>query len=249
MALKILIVEDEINGQITLKNIIQQFSSHQHEIAIAPSVSEALSTTISFAPDLVFLDVHLSDGTGFTYLEQLQKISFNLVFVTAFDHYAQKAIKFAALDYILKPFEPDEIVTAIAKAEKNLEDQSLQTKIDFLLKEQTNKNDKIILPTQDGFEIQSLSDIAFINAENNYSIFNTKAGSEIIVTKTLKYFENLLAASSFLRIHQSYLVNVNYIKKYIKGEGGFVVVLDLELPVSRRKKEALLKELSSKFLQ
>ncbi|CAG5077068.1 LytR/AlgR family response regulator transcription factor [Parvicella tangerina] len=248
MALKILIVEDEVNGQITLKNIIMQFSSEQHEVAIADGVQDALRVTATFRPDLVFLDVHLSDGTGFNYLEKLDAIPFNLVFVTAFDHYAQRAIKFAALDYILKPFEPDEIVSSIEKAEQHLADKNLKEKIDFLFQQQ-EKNDKIILPTQDGFEIYSLEDIAYVMSENNYSIFKTRNGKELIVTKTLKYFENLLTNSSFIRTHQRYLVNVNFITKYIKGEGGFVIVLDQELPVSRRKKEALLTALSNKFLQ
>jgi two-component system LytT family response regulator len=249
MALKILIVEDEVNGQIALKNIIQKFSDEDHQLAIAGSVKEALELTLVFKPDLVFLDIHLGDGTGFQYLEKLQKITFSIVFVTAFDNYAQKAIKYAALDYILKPFEPDEIIQAIQQAEQNFEDKNLRTKIDFLLKQQEDKSDKIMLPTQDGFEIVSLKEIAFISSDNNYSVFRKQDGVELIVTKTLKYFEDLLENTSFFRVHQSYLVNIDYITKYVKGEGGFVKVLDQELPVSRRKKEVLLSLLSDRFLQ
>lgn len=183
----------------------------------------------------------MPDGSGFDLLEKTNSINFEIIFVTAYDQFALRAIKFSALDYLLKPVDPQQLMDAIQK----LEDQksnidSISQKINTLLR---NKNgfERISLPTFEGFKFINIKNIIRCEADNNYTHFYLNSGEKILVTKTLKEFDEILSGVEFIRIHQSHLVNTKFVDRYIKDDGGYIVMTDgSEVEVSRRRKEEFL---------
>lgn len=239
MALKAIIVEDEANSREILRNYLMKYCPEVALVGEAASIDEAKKLVSSTDLDLVFLDVEMPFGTGFDFLDQLPDRTFETVFVTAYDHYAIDALNNHAAYYLMKPINIDELIKAVTyvkeirQKEDALEDQVLKPK----LKQVTGK---ITLPQQDGFQILDVSDIVFCKADDNYTEIHLE-GKKILVSKTLKYFEEALSEFPFARIHKSYLVNVNEVVKYKKGKGGSVIVSNgKELLVSASKKKELL---------
>lgn len=205
---------------------------------------EALKKIKELQPDLLFLDVQLPDGSGFDILELLPNLNFNIIFVSAYDKYAINAFKFSAIDYLLKPVEPDLLVRAIEKSKKEDQLKSMEGKLNVLL---SNKNnvEKIALPSSNGLELIKLNDIIYCQADSNYTIFHLIGGEKILVSRSLKEYDDILSQQGFFRIHQSYLIKLSYVKKYVKGEGGTVILENgKELDVSRRRKEGFLKAIN-----
>jgi len=205
----------------------------------ADSIQKGLKLLTDHNPDLLFLDVEMPYGNAFDLLDQLPDRNFETVFVTAYDHYAIDAINHHAAYYLMKPINIDELIKAVEyvqevrQKEKVLEDGVLQPKVSSL-------NGKITIPQQDGFQVLNVCDILYCQADDNYTEIYLSS-SKILVSKTLKYFEDILQTYSFARIHKSYLVNVNEIVKYRKGKGGSVVISNgKELLVSASKKKDLL---------
>ena len=239
--LKTIIIDDEISGRNILKNFVSKYCTEKIEIiAEADSVKTGKNQITIHNPDLVLLDVQMQDGTGFDLLELLPNISFKVIFITSYDKFAIRAFKYSAIDYILKPVDPDLLVAAINRiADKNVM-LDIDKKLDVLI---SNKNniEKIALPATDGIRFLKINEIIRCESDSNYTTFFTINKEKIVVSKTLKEYEVLLSSMKFYRIHKSHLVNLRYISKYVPGEGGYVIMEDkTEVEVSRRKKEGLL---------
>lgn len=239
MALKAIIVEDEANSREILRNYLTKYCPEVALIGEAASIEEAQKLVSGTDVDLVFLDVEMPFGTGFDFLDQLPDRTFETVFVTAYDHYAIDALNNHAAYYLMKPINIDELIKAVAyvkeirQKEDALEDQVLKPQLKQVA-------GKITLPQQDGFQILDVADIVFCKADDNYTEIHLEQ-KKILVSKTLKYFEEALSEFPFARIHKSYLVNVNEVVKYKKGKGGSVIVSNgKELLVSASKKKELL---------
>ena len=243
--IRAVIIDDEEEGRNTVNNILTQYCDAIHVVGQADGVSKGKELIISKQPDIVFLDIQMTDGTGFDLLEQLPKVEFRVIFVTAYDQYALKAIKYSALDYILKPIDPQQLIDAVNKfkvLESNFHIMAEQIKTLFGFK---SGFEKIALPTSEGLRFVRVEDIIRCESDNNYTNFFLKNGEKILVTKTLKDYEETLSDSNFIRIHQSHLINLNYVERYIKGEGGSVIMSDgSEVEVSRRRKEAFLDKMA-----
>ena len=239
MILKAVIVEDESSSREILRNYLAKYCKSVKVVGEAASVTEGLEILARTEPDLVFLDVEMPFGNAFDLLDQLPDRSFETVFVTAYNSYALEALNNHAAYYLMKPINIDELikavsyVTEIKEKENALEDQILKSKM--------NKAEgKITLPQQDGFQVLNVSDILYCKADDNYTEIYLE-NKKLLVSKTLKYFEEALADYPFARIHKSYLVNVNEVIKYRKGKGGSVIVSNgKELLVSASKKRQLL---------
>jgi len=195
-------------------------------------------------PELVFLDIEMGDGTGFDLLEIMGDAPFNVIFTTAHDSFAIKAIKFSAIDYLLKPVDPDELVQAVerAKERQQTEPENVQALLNNI---QENTNTRLALHTLDKIHVVHISEIVRCESSTNYTIFYFEDGKQLLVTKTLKEFDNLLSGHQFFRVHQSHLVNSAYIKEFVKGDGGYLVMKNgQEVPVSSRKRSMVMQMLS-----
>lgn len=239
--IRTIIVDDEKSGREILQNLLAKYCSEKIEIiAEADSVKSGLAQITNNNPDLVFLDVQMQDGTGFDILEMLPAINFKVIFVTSYDKFAIRAFKYSAIDYILKPVDPDLLVTAINRVSDKDFYTDIDKKLDVLI---SNKNslEKIALPASDGIRFLKINDIVRCESDSNYTTFFTVNKEKIVVSKTLKEYEVLLSSMKFFRVHKSHLVNLRYVNKYVPGEGGYLIMEDkTEVEVSRRKKDALL---------
>ncbi|SDM48063.1 LytR/AlgR family response regulator transcription factor [Kriegella aquimaris] len=239
MKLNAIIVEDEASSREILRNYIAKYCGEVNLMGEAASIKEALQLIQENEPDLLFLDVEMPFGNAFDLLDQLPDRTFQTVFVTAYDQYAKDALNNHAAYYLMKPISIDELVRAvhyvmeIKEKEDQLEDRVLRPKLGQVL-------GKITLPQQDGFQVLNVSEILYCKADDNYTEIYL-VNKKILVSKTLKYFEEALSTFAFARIHKSYLVNVNEVVKYRKGKGGSVVVSNgKELLVSASRKKELL---------
>jgi len=244
--IKAIIIDDEQESRNAISNILNNFCENISIVGQAKNVDEGVKIVNAKKPDVVFLDIQMPDGTGFDLLEKIEKVEFQVIFVTAYDQYALKAIKFSALDYILKPVDPQQLIDAVNKIrEPNNGITTITKKIQTLLR---NKNgfERITLPTFEGFRFINLKDIIRCESDNNYTNFYINSGEKILVTKTLKEYDETLSGLDFVRVHQSHLVNIKFVDRYIKGDGGSIVMADgAEVEVSRRKKEEFLKRMIS----
>ncbi len=239
MKLNALIVEDEANSREILRNYVNKYCANVNLLGEAASIKEAIEFIDDNELQLVFLDVEMPFGNAFDLLDQLPNRTFETVFVTAYNQYAIDALNNHAAYYLMKPINIDELIKAvdyvseIKLKEDELEDKVLQPKLKSV-------EGKITLPQLDGFQVLNVSEILYCKADDNYTEIYLE-NKKILVSKTLKYFEDALSEFPFARIHKSYLVNVNEVVKYRKGKGGSVVVSNgKELSVSASKKKELL---------
>lgn len=238
-----IIIDDESTARNALKNLLSNHCPNIEVLGEADCVKEGLLAIRKFQPDLVFLDVQMPDGTGFDLLEQIGSVNFKVIFASAYDTFAIQAFRFSALDYLQKPIESEKLIEACAKLDTTDRFEILNKKLEVLL---SNKSsfEKIALPTLDGIIFVKIKDIIRCESDNNYTNIFTSNGSKTIVSKTLKDYDEMLTPFRFFRIHKSHLINLAYLSRYKKGEGGFVIMEDgSELEVSRRRKEDFLKEL------
>ncbi len=238
------IIDDEQESRKAVSNILLKYCNDIEILGEADNVASGIRLIKNKQPDLVFLDIQMPDGTGFNLLESFNNINFHVVFITAYDQYAIKAIKFSAVDYILKPIDPQQLIDAVEKV-RNLSPANIQSpeRINTLL---NNKREviKIALPTLNGYHFVKVRDIIRCEADNNYTNFFLNLGHTFLVTRTLKEYELLLKEESFVRVHQSHLINTNFVVQYIKGEGGTAIMSDgSEIDISRRKKDVFLKSM------
>jgi len=245
--MRAIIVDDE---PANIENLQALLLKHCPQVAVIGSAGnnkDAAGLINLHQPDLVFLDIQLKDDSGFNLLKLLPEKSFDVIFVTAYDNYGIQAIKFAALDYLLKPVDIDELIAAVTKAEtKKRDKQNMQ--LDFLLshiKKDEKQSLKIALPQQKEILYVPINDIIRCQADNTYTFFYLDNGERVLVSKSLKEYAGLLEPNGFLRAHQSHLVNINFVKSWLKEDGGMLLLNNGDrIPVSRPNKEKLQKALT-----
>ncbi len=251
--IKALLIDDDENLREGMKGLLHRFAPSINIIGEADSVATGIIAMDTLKPQVVFLDIQLNDGTGFDILEKLaaknDTIKTNIVFITAHEQYAIKAFRFSALDFLLKPVDPEELQKVIRKIESVIENRNDYSHIDLLLENIRKKVDnfkRIALSTSDGIHLFDISDIIRCESTDNYTKFYIKDNKPVLISKTLKEYEELLTPHKFERIHQSHLINLNFLKSYIKRDGGYVVMEDgSRLPISQRKRERLKEILKS----
>jgi two-component system LytT family response regulator len=242
MKLTAAIVDDVAQARATLKEDLAAYCPNIEIIGEADGVVTGSKLLNKIKPDVVFLDIQLQDGTGFDILEILGDISFQVIFTTASDEFAIKAFKFSAVDYLLKPIDPDELIVAVQKVSKV--NNSTQENYDLLLntvKEQSAPK-RMALHTLEKIHVTDIADIVRCESNGNYTTFYFKNGQKLLVTKTLKEYDQMLSEYKFARVHQSHLINAQQIKEFVKVDGGYIVMRDgSKIPVSLRKKSVVMK--------
>jgi two-component system LytT family response regulator len=241
--LRTLIIDDEAHMRDSLTKLLTKRCPQVQVIGEAFNVASGLSAIHNLHPDLVLLDIQMPDGTGFDLLNTLPSIDFRIIFVTAYDQYAIQAIKFSAVDYLLKPVNPEELEEAVIKADQIVQKQfGLQMKaLEENLKAVPKQKKKLILKTTENIHLVDLQDIISCESSDSYTIVHTTTGDRIMVSKTLKEYDELLADCGFFRVHKSFLINVAHIKRFEKQDGGQIVLTnDIKIPVASRKREELL---------
>jgi two-component system LytT family response regulator len=244
-----IVVDDELKSRESLKILLEDFCENAEVLALCQNVEEGVRAIEEHKPDVVFLDIQMQRETGFDLLARIKPINFEVVFTTAHSEYAIKAFKFSAIDYLLKPIDIEELKKALDKVDKKLH-SNISARLEQLvqnLKPSAGQNYKLALPTSDGLIFVKIEEIIYCEASSNYTQIFTHDGKKHVVSRTLKEYEDLLVDHNFFRIHNSFLINLNSIKKYVRGEGGYVIMEnDKSLDVSKRKKEGFLSRMGSK---
>ena len=244
--LKAIIVDDEPYCCEILAAMLESECPKLEIVSICKNGEDALAAIRQHAPDLVFLDVEMPKMNGFEMLEQLSSINFHLIFTTSYDQYALKAIRFSAIDYLLKPIDREELKKAVQKVKERIQ-SPIPQQLEILmqkLRQPSSPVNKIALPTMEGLHMIPIETIVSGESDDNYTNLKLKSGKKLLVTRSLKEIEESLEQHSFIRVHRSYLVNLNEIEKYIKGDGGYLVMSDgTSIDVAKNKKEILLKKL------
>lgn len=246
--MKAIIVDDESANVKNLTILLNKYCPQVEILGSANNNQNGLSLFEVEKPDLLFLDIQLDNDTGFNLLKLLPKKDFEVIFVTAYDNYGIQAIKFAALDYILKPIDIDELVSAVNKAEVKLKEKHQTMQLDFLVNHIKRDHAvplKIALPQQKEIVYVLLTNIVRCEAEGTYTFFYLKNGEKILVSKVLKEYAELLENNGFIRTHQSHLVNLTFIKSWLKEDGGMLLLETGEkIPVSRPHKDKVKHQLT-----
>ncbi|WP_316820277.1 LytTR family DNA-binding domain-containing protein [Pedobacter gandavensis] len=241
--MRAVLIDDEISNLENLRTLLEKHCPQVTIVATAQNVNDAIDTIEAHSPDLVFLDIQMGKQTGFDALKQLPIRNFEVIFVTAYDQYGIQAVKFAALDYLLKPIDIEELMTAVNKASHKLATQIQTSQLDFLLqqlKKPETKGSKIALPMQSEIRYVTLSEIIRCEADNTYTHFFLSGDEKILVSKSLKEYADLLRPNGFLRTHQSHLVNPKYVKSWLKEDGGVLLLMSGEkIPISKPNKDTV----------
>jgi two-component system LytT family response regulator len=247
--MKIIIIDDEEQQRNFTSTVVKKYCPTIEIVAQVANVKDGIEAIQKYVPDLILLDVEMPDGTGFDLLKKLMPIDFQVIFITAHNEFAVKAFKFSALDYLLKPVAPEELVITLQKAEQVQKQTQIQMQLAILLnniQDFAGEVKKLVLKDADNVHIVSISEVMYMQADNNYTSFFLTDKRKIVISKTLKEYEQLLEGKGFFRCHQSHLVNLNYILRIDKRDGGFIVMKDqTQLPLSSRKKEQLLQWLEN----
>lgn len=243
--IKAIIIDDIEQARITLKKDLETYAKDVQIIGEANGVIEGAKLLKSVQPDILFLDIQMQDGSGFDLLDILKEINFKIIFITASDAHAIKAFRYAAIDYLMKPVDPDELISALSKfkADKLNENEKYKL-LNESLKSNNKPHERLALHTQDKIHIVNINDIVRCESSVNYTEFFFTGGKKLLVTKTLKDFEDLLNDQGFFRVHQSHLVNTKFIKEFVKTDGGYIIMTDgSNVPVSTRKRPEVVKML------
>jgi two-component system LytT family response regulator len=241
--MKAVLIDDEISNLENLQTLLEKHCEQVTIMATAQNVGDAVDAIEKYSPHLVFLDIQMGEQTGFDVLKLLPTRNFEVIFVTAHDQYGIQAVKFAALDYLLKPVDIEELINAVNKAEYKLATQIQTSQLDFLLqqlkKPETNVS-KIALQMQGEIRYVTLSEIIRCEADNTYTHFFLSSNEKILVSKSLKEYADLLRPNGFLRTHQSHLVNPKYVKSWLKEDGGVLLLTSGEkIPISKPNKDTV----------
>lgn len=227
--LKAVVVDDEEASRETIRNYLNKYCPNVEVKALCESVQTGLKAINAHQPDVVFLDIEMPYGNGFDLLEQLAQVDFEVVFVTAYDNYAIRALNMSAAYYLLKPIDIDELINAVelVSAKKANDNEPVHTRIliENLHSGQLQEK-KIVLPQLDGFEVVQVKDIVHCEANDNFTRFHMMDGSKYMICRTLKFFDELLSELDFLRVHKSHLINLRHVTQYKKGKGGMVKMLN-----------------------
>ena len=237
-----ILVDDESNNLDYLSSLLESYCSGINVIARTTSPLTAIQLIRERKPDLIFLDIMMPEMDGFQLLDKLENKSFEVIFVTAFDRYALQAIKVCALDYLLKPIEVSELKVAVGKAMTRLENKVRNNQLDHLIKNlyDVKHPEKLGLPNGDRVDFIAIGDILYCRGEINYTHFFLKSGMKRTICKTLKEFESMLDPFNFIRIHQSYLVNLSHVVSYVRSDGGFFIMSDgKKVSISRHRRNVV----------
>ncbi|MEP1488630.1 MAG: LytTR family DNA-binding domain-containing protein [Algibacter sp.] len=248
MIIKSVIIDDEVHNQENLKRLVEKNCSNIKVVGVASSAEDGLELILKHQPDLVFLDIEMPSKNGFEMLESMTHINFEVIFVTAYNQYVLQAIKSCALDYLMKPVAIPELKDAISRVSqvvtKKRENQKLKVLVGNL--KNINQPQKIALPTAEELHFVSINEIIRCKGENNYTKFYLSNGNSILVSRTLKEWDDLLSSQEFIRTHQSHLINSIHVKSYVKKDGGYILMNDGSMvSVSKHKKEYTLNRLAS----
>jgi two-component system LytT family response regulator len=259
--LRAIIVDDETNAREALTNLLRIVSPEVELCGEAKNVDQGIALIKEQKPDLVFLDIQMPGKTGFDLLGSFDQIDFGVIFTTAYQEFAIRAFRFSAIDYLLKPIDPDELFSAVGKFNKTMghvQPQQLQilqghfdnpAKTQRLTERKKNDFQRIALPTAEGIHFIQMKDIIQCESLGSYTKFHLTNGPAIVVSRLLKEYEEILDDYYFYRVHQSHIVNLEHIKRYVKGDGGQVWMSDnTEIEVSRRRKEDFLALLSDFYV-
>lgn len=251
MTTKAIIIDDEEGARESLANILTKYFPEVAILAKADSGEKGLAIIREHAPELVFLDIEMPNGNAFDLLsspELRDKINFDVIFITAFDHYAIQAIKFSALDYLLKPIDVDDLREALQRhASKRKEKNFFNEKLNVLLNNIRNKKQdglrQVAIPDMEGLTFFPLNDIIRCESDGNYTLIYISGGKKILSSKSLSEYDEVFTTENFFRVHRSHLINLHHIKKYFRGEGGYVLMSDnSQIEVSRRKKNEFMEK-------
>lgn len=238
-----IIVDDEDHIRDSLSKLLVKYCPDVHIAGTASGVVSGIKKIHELHPDIVLLDIQMNDGSGFDLLQAFPSPEFRVIFITAFDQYAMQAFRFSAVDYLLKPINPEQLVEAVKKASQLTSDHS-NRQMDALqenLKTVSKQDKKIILKTTDQIHLLDLKNIISLESDSCYTTVHTTEGLRIMIAKTLKEYEEMLAGCGFYRVHKSYLINLAHIKRFEKQDGGYIVLTnDLKIPVASRKREEML---------
>jgi two-component system LytT family response regulator len=240
-----ILIDDEENSLSSLKEKLLAHCPQVKIIACCDNAAKGIEAIDSLHPDIVFLDIEMPVMNGFIMLQQLTYKNFELIFTTAYDHYAIKAVRYSALDYLVKPIEIEDLKAAVIKAEEKRNQSYPNPQIELLMEQLVSKKNsysRIAIPTLEGLRFIKVEDIIYLEASSNYTHIFTSEKKKYIVSRTLKDFEDILSTEIFLRIHNSYIINKNFVERYIRGDGGQVVLTNgITLDVAKRKKHDFLK--------
>lgn len=246
--IKTLIIEDEQKSRELMAMLIEKNCPQLQVIGAAKNVSEGIEMIRSLNPDLIFLDIAMPDGTGFDLLEAVQGKKFEIIFSTASDKHALKAIKYSACDYLLKPIDVEELKSAVEKVAQKKNQIPTMDNLQFLiqhLKKADDNYQKITLPTGNAYEIVNIKDIIRCEADGSYTHFYLTGGKKLMVSASLKHYEDLLPENDFIRVHHQNLINMGHVTRYLKEDGGYAVMSDgTKIEISRRKKDAFMDRLN-----
>jgi two-component system LytT family response regulator len=247
MPIKTIIIEDEKKSRCLLEEMILRFATDLDVCGTASHMSGAIQLIETTKPQLIFLDVRIGDGTGFDVLKKISSRSFELIFVTAYDNYAIEAFRYAAIDYLLKPISIPVFEEAVDRAREKISNKNRSNSIDTLLQKmfhQNEKGNKIGVPTSYGLELVDIADITWCKSDGSYTTFYLTNKSKIVSSNRIGVYEELLCANNFYRIHNGTIINMKFVKSYIKGKTNYIVMLDgTELQVAQRRKGDFLDKL------
>ncbi len=244
--LQAIIIDDENNSRQALNNLITKFANGVEIVAEASNFEDGLLAIEKYKPGLVFLDLEMPDANGLELFTRLKKIDFEVIITTGHQDYAVKAFKTAALDYLLKPIDIDELEAAIDNVFEKRKEVRKHNNFDVFIQNWKNNTDQqIALSSSDGLTFLKVRDIVYCKGDGAYTYFFTEDGNKLVVSKNLKEFEELLKDKGFFRVHKSSLINLNHLKKYVRGEGGHVLLTNgHNVIVSKRRKEGFLLQLA-----
>jgi len=246
--IRALVIDDEKTSRETIKGLLKKYTKEILVVGEADGFINGINKINSLLPDVIFLDIQMPDGSGFKLLEEVGEINFEVIFTTAYDQFAIKAIKYSALDYLLKPINPEELAVALEKLVLKLKRGVDNTGVNFLLdtiKSPTSTPKRIVLSDVDGFQIVEVDNIIRCEADGCYTKFHLVDKSIILISKTLREYEEILAEFNFIRSHKSHLINLKHVKGIIKTDGPIIEMSDgSQIPVARRKKDQILEMLS-----
>lgn len=243
--LNAILIDDEENSRSSLKEKLLSHCPQVKVTTLCDNAAKGIEAIDNLQPDIVFLDIEMPVMNGFVMLQQIKYKNFELIFTTAYDHYAIKAIRYSALDYLVKPIEVGDLKAAVSKAEEKRSRSYPNPQIELLVEQLINKKNpysRIAIPTLEGLQFIKIENIIYLEASSNYTHIFTTDKKKYIGSHTLKDFEDMLPPEIFLRIHNSYIINKNFTEKYIRGDGGQVVLTNgITLDVAKRKKHEFLK--------
>lgn len=245
---KAIIIEDEEKGLNNLKNILAEHCKDISIIGEARSVAEGnkLIKNPKIKPDVAFLDINLPDGLVFQVLNDLKKVPFEIIFVTAFEEYAIKACQYSSIGYIVKPIDPDKLKLAVNRISEN-KAKHINERLEVFNQHYYNKPNpfrKMSISALDGIYFINIQDIIRCEAEDNYTHIHLSNGGKITASRTIKTYEDMLVAVNFYRVHKSHLINLNFMKKFVKGDGGYLIMDDgMKIEVSRRRRPAFMEQM------